>query len=156
MSANLKGFNAAEVEPQGSYDPIPAGWYDVMITDSEMKQTKSGSGEYLQLRLDVISGEHEGRVVFDRLNLVNDNTTAVEIAQRTLSAICRAVGVMTPQDSADLHDKPLRAKVAIRPAGNGYDASNEVKGYEAVTGAVKEKAPAPTPAASGSVPPWKK
>ena len=138
--SNLQGFDANEIEPQGSFDPIPAGWYTVMIVASEMKPTKNGSGEYLQLRLDIIDGEYEGRVIFDRLNLRNQNQTAVEIAQRQLSAICRAVGVMQPQDSSDLHDRPLRVKISIRPAGNGYDASNEIKGYEALEGAAKQPA----------------
>ena len=156
--ANLSGFNAAEVEPQGSFEPIPAGWYTAMITDSEFKATKNGNGEYLQLRLDVIEGEHEGRVLFDRLNLNNPNQTAVEIAQRQLSAICRAVGIMTPSDSADLHDKPLKVKVSIRPAGNGYEASNEIKAYESAEGA---GAPAPAQTGAGtsggaSKKPWQK
>jgi hypothetical protein len=149
MTGNLSGFNAENVEPQGSMEPIPAGWYVAMITESEMKPTKNGNGEYLQLRLDVVEGEHEGRVLFARLNLVNQNQTAVDIAQRELSAICRAVGVMQPQDSSDLHDKPMRVKVTIRPAGNGYDASNEVKGYEAAGGA---SAPASAPKANKK--PW--
>jgi hypothetical protein len=122
-------FNAEDVKPQDSFEPLPAGWYTAMITQSEMKPTKNGAGEYLQLRLDVIDGEYEGRVLFDRLNLRNENQTAVEIAQRQLSAICHAVGVLTPNDSTELHDKPLKVKVAIRPAGNGYEASNEVKAY---------------------------
>lgn len=155
MSGNLSGFNAENVEPQGNMEPVPAGWYNCMITESEMKPTKSGQGSYLQLRLDIIDGEHEGRVLFDRLNLDNPNQTAVEIAQRTLSAICRAVGVMQPQDSTDLHDKPLRVKAAVRPAGNGYDASNDVKGYEAANGATPKPA-ASAPADSGTVPPWKR
>ena len=156
MNGNLSGFNAQEVEPQSSFEPIPAGWYTAMITDSEFKPTKSGTGEYLQLRLDVIEGEHEGRVLFDRLNLNNPNQTAVEIAQRQLSAICRAVGVMTPQDSQDLHDKPLRVKVSIRPAGNGYEASNEVKAYEVVEGG-GQAATAQSGAAGGAAKkPWQK
>jgi len=153
---DLSGFNAEEVEPQGSFEPIPAGWYTAMITSSEMKPTKNGSGEYLQLRIDVIEGEHENRVLFDRLNLNNPNQTAVEIAQRQLSAICRAVGVMQPQDSADLHDKPLRVKVSIRPAGNGYEASNEVKAYEAVDGggAAKPAAKASNATGGATKKPW--
>jgi hypothetical protein len=125
-------FNAYEVEPQESFEPIPAGWYKVMITDSEMKDTKNGNGRYLQLRLDVIEGEHENRVLFERLNLENPNQTAVDIAQRTLSAICRAVGVMQPEDSSDLHDRPLMAKVSVRPASGGYEANNDIKAYSAV------------------------
>ena len=140
MNGNLSGFNAADVEPQGSFEPIPAGWYSAMITDSEFKATKNGNGEYLQLRLDVIEGEHEGRVLFDRLNLNNPSQTAVEIAQRQLSAICRAIGVMTPSDSSELHDRPLKVKVSIRPAGNGYEASNEIKAYDSAEGAANPSA----------------
>jgi len=131
MSADISGFNAEEVEPQDSFEPIPAGWYTCLITDSEMKATKNGQGEYLQLRLEVSEGDYENRVLFDRLNLSNPNQTAVEIAQRQLSAICRAVGVMQPKDSSDLHDVPLRVKISVRPASDGYDASNEVKAYDA-------------------------
>ncbi len=142
--ADLSGFNAESVEPQGDFEPIPAGWYIAMITQSEMKPTKTGDGEYLQLRLDIIEGEYENRVLFDRLNLKNPNQTAVEIAQRELSAICRAVGVMQPKDSSDLHDKPLRVKVAIRPAGNGYEASNEIKAYDAADTGQSKPAQQPT------------
>ena len=150
--ANLGNFNASEIEPQGSFEPIPAGWYTAMIVDSEMKATKNGTGEYLQLRLDIIDGDHQGRVLFDRLNLNNQNQTAVEIAQRQLSAICRAVGVMQPQDSSDLHDKPLRVKVTIRPAGNGYEASNEVKAYEPAQGGSAPAAGVAAPASGKK--PW--
>ena len=141
---NLQGFNAQEVEPQSSFDPIPAGEYTAMITDSEMKPTKNGAGEYLQLVFDICDGEHEGRKVFARLNLNNPNQTAVEIAQRELSAICHAVGVLTPNDSSDLHDKPMTIKVKIRQSP-GYDPQNEISAYKALggssgSGAAKPKA----------------
>ena len=128
---NLGNFNAEDVEPSTGFDPIPAGWYDAMIVDSEMRDTKAGTGQYLQLRLDVINGDYVNRVLFARLNLTNTNQTAVDIAQRELSAICRAVGVMSPQDSIDLHDKPIKIKVAIRPARDGFEANNDIKAYAA-------------------------
>jgi|SRR5690625_301478 len=140
---NLSGFNAHEVEPEQAFGPLPAGWYTAMIVDSTMKPTKAGTGEYLELRLDIIDGEHEGRVVFDRLNLNNPNSVAVEIAQRTLSSICHATGVMQPNDSSDLHNIPMQIKLAISPATDRYDASNDVKGYKpAGKGAPAPKAPA--------------
>lgn len=154
--SDLSGFNAEEVEPQGSFEPIPAGWYVCMITDSEMKPTKSGNGEYLQLRLDVIEGQYENRVIFDRLNLNNPNQTAVEIAQRQLSAICRAVGAMQPKDSSDLHDVPIRVKVSVRPASDGYDASNEVKAYEAAAAGPEHKPAAAAGGGGNSRKPWQK
>ena len=152
---NLNGFDANTVDPQESRDPIPAGWYKCAITASEEKPTKAMTGSYLQLDLQVIDGEHQGRKVFDRLNLNNPNQTAVEIAQRALSSICRSIGVMTPRESSELHDKPLMVKVAVKPADGTYDASNEVKEYAAADNV--QAAPAAAPAASGgSTPPWKR
>ena len=103
----------------------------------------------------MIDGEHQGRVIFTNLNLDNPNPKAVEIAQKDLAQICHAVGVMAPDDSTELHDKPLQAKVTIRPARDGYDAQNEVKGYRPMGGGVAPSAPA-APAAGGAKRPWEK
>ena len=149
----LAGFDASQVEPSTPREVIQAGWYKAVITKSEEKPTKAQTGSYLQLSLEIIEGEHQGRVISDRLNLNNPNATAVEIAQRTLSAICRAVGVMTPRNSEDLHDKPLMVKVKVKPADATYSASNEIDGYEAASGS---PAKASAPAAAASTPPWKK
>ena len=153
MTGNLSNlnFDATAVQPQESFEPIPAGWYDCMIVESEMKPTKSGTGQYLQLRLDVTEGQYANRVLFERLNLDNPNTTAVEIAQRTLSAICHATGVLQPRDSSDLHNIPLRVKVSVRPAGSGYEANNDIKGYESL-GGVKQAAPVKQPAKNAAQP----
>lgn len=105
--ANLNGFNAGDVDPNFSLDAVPAGKYVAVITDSEMKPTSKGTGHFLHLTFQVIEGEYAGRKIWTRLNLDNPSPTAVEIAKKELSAICRAVGVMEPRDSVDLHDIPL-------------------------------------------------
>ena len=81
-------FDASSVDPTMPFEVLPPGRYLVQIVTSEMRPTKDGAGQYLWLELDVLEGECQGRKLFDRLNLVNPNPTAVEIAQRTLSAIC--------------------------------------------------------------------
>lgn len=149
---NLNGFDANSVEPNASMDPLPAGWYKAVFTASEEKPTKAQTGSYLQLTAEVIEGEHHGRKIIERLNLNNPNSTAVEIAQRTLSGICRAIGVMTPRDSSDLHDKPFMVKVAVKPGSGDYGPNNEIKSYEGV-----RVGSAPAAASSGgATPPWKK
>ena len=76
-------FNAAAIEPQQSFDALPNGRYEVIITDSEMKETKAGTGAYLMLTMEVIGDtKHSGRKLWTRLNLVNPNATAVQIAER--------------------------------------------------------------------------
>ena len=104
--ADMKGFNANEVEP-ADFDALPSGKYLAMITESEMKPTSAGTGRYLQLTFQVLDGPCRNRRVWARLNLENPNAQAVQIARGELSAICRAVGVMTPKDSCELHNLPL-------------------------------------------------
>lgn len=129
MSGNLSGFDANNVQPNEGFTPLPAGEYDAIIVESEMKPTKDNAGKYLQLKLQILNGKFQNRTLFDRLNLVNKNETAVQIAKGTLSAICRAVNVLTPNDSSELHSKPLSIKVAIRNDQNG-NPQNEIKGYK--------------------------
>ena len=93
--ANLNGFNANNVDPATDFEPIPTGKYLAVITDSEMKPTKSGSGRYLELTFQVIDGPHKNRLLWSRLNLENPNELAMQIAQGELSAICRAVKALT-------------------------------------------------------------
>jgi hypothetical protein len=142
-------FDATHVDPTPRFDPIPAGDYPVIITESQFKYTKDNNGQYLELRLEVQSGEFAGRLVFDRLNLFNHNRQAVEIAQRQLSQICHAVGVMQITDSEQLHYKPLMAMVKVRAASGQYDASNEVKGYKPLPNA----APVMQPPRAAAAPP---
>ena len=82
-----------------------------------MKPTKAGGGELLEIELEILEGEYARRHLWDRLNLVNANQQAVEIAQRTLSAICHATGVLRVNDSEALHFKPMLVTVKVLPAG---------------------------------------
>jgi hypothetical protein len=142
-------FDARQVEPQQSFEPIPAGWYNMMIVDSEMKPTSNGQGAYLQLTLKVVDGQYAGRQVFDRLNLQNQNPVATEFAYRRLSAYCHATGVIQVQDSQQLHGIPLKARVSVRTDSTGqYDPSNEIKAVRHIndetgtTAAPAQQAPA--------------
>ena len=153
---DLNGFNALEVEPSTTFQPLPADWYKCVITETEERVTSKGDGSFLLLSIEVIDGDYSGRKVFDRLNLKNPNSTAVEIAQRSLSSICRAISVNSPKDSSELCDKPMMVKLAVKAASGDYEASNDVKGYEAVNSEASAQ-PAPSSASSngGSTPPWK-
>lgn len=162
--SDLRGFDAETIEPNDSFDPLPNGDYLCIITTSEMKPTKAGDGAYLELELQVIEGQYQGRKLWDRLNLNNVNDTAVKIAKGTLSAICRAVGVLQPKDSCELHDLPLVAKVACRKRDDTEELTNVVKGYKkrdaVATATFQPSAPTSrsvTPAQSpAGGPPWKR
>lgn len=151
--ANLGTFNAHEIDPATPFDPIPAGKYLAMIVASEMQATKAGDGSYLKLTFEVIDGEFKNRKLWTQLNLQNPNSQAVQIAKSELSAICRAVGVMQPKDSVELHNLPLVITVKCRKREDTGDIQNEIKGYTK-----KESgSPAPTsPMVNNSSAPWKR
>jgi hypothetical protein len=136
--ADLNGFDASQEEPAITFDALPAGWYDVIITESDMEATKAGDGKFLKLKLQVVGGQFDGRTLFDRLNLDNPNAVAVQIARGTLSSICRAVNILTPKDSSQLHNLPLQAKVAQKLYEG--EMRNEVKGYKPKGGATASAA----------------
>lgn len=156
--ANLNGFDANQVEPTGDFDPVPAGKYLAVITESEMKPTKSGSGNYLQLTFEIIDGPHKGRLLWARLNLDNPSATAVAIARAELSAICRAVGVLAPKDSVELHDLPLVIHVKCKKREDTGELTNEVKGYSPKASLNEQAVKPATPSANGkaTTPPWKR
>lgn len=135
-------FDATAVEPNQPFEVIPAGKYKVQIVASEIRATKNGEGQYLWMELEIIDGEYQGRKLWDRLNLWNNNQQAVDIAQRTLSAICHAVGELHVSDTETLHFKPMITTVRVKPADGQYSASNELRGYEAVAGGPAPAQPA--------------
>lgn len=144
-------FNANEVDPSTGFDPIPAGKYLAVVSESEMKATKSGNGQYLQLTFEVAEGPYKGRKLWDRLNIHNANKTAEQIAKSQLSALCRAVGVMEPRDSVELHNLPVAITVVQKTRSDTGEPSNEIKGYE------KRESLVGTPQqANGGTPPWRR
>jgi hypothetical protein len=128
--ATLNGFDANQVEPTTSFDPLPAGKYLAAITESVLKPIKTADGNYLELTFEVVEGEFRGRKVWDRLCVNHPNPMTVKIARGNLSAICRAVGVMQPKDSAELHNIPLLVSVKVKKRSDNDELSNEIKGYE--------------------------
>ncbi len=147
----LKGFDANAVEPASVVDPIPAGRYVAVITASEVKANKAGNGSYLQLTFQITEGEYKNRILWARLNLDNPNATAVKIARAELSAICRAVGVMAPNDSVELHDLPMVITVKCKKRNDSDEIANEIKGY-----AKKEAVPGKPAQAASDTPPWRR
>lgn len=123
-------FNANEVDPCFGFEPLPEGWYNATIVESEEKPTKAGNGKYLELRFEVFDGTYAGRSLWTRLNLENPSDRAVKIARAELSAICHAVGVMHPRDSNDLHNIPLRVKVEVTKRDDNGEPTNAIKKYE--------------------------
>lgn len=151
---DLNGFNANNYEDFDSFPVIPAGEYLAAIVQSQEKPTKAGDGaSFLELKFQILEGEHEGHPLWTRLNLKNPSREASQIAHRELATICRAVNVLTPTDSSELHDLPLLVTVAVEKRADTGAETNRIKGYHPKT-AGKSKVGTPVAAAKADKAPW--
>lgn len=149
--ANLNNFNANEVDSTSDFDPIPAGKYLAMITASQMKENKNKTGSYLELTFQVLDGEYKGRLLWARLSLTHSNEVTAKIARGHLSAICKAVGVLTPKDSVELHNLPLVINVKVKKRNDNDELTNDIKSFSA-----RQMTPAPVQQSKPGVAPWKR
>ena len=129
-------FNASQVQPDQGRFAIPAAWYNVMVDQTELKPTSQGEGLYLETRYKVLDGAYKDQTIYSRFNLKNSSAQAQEIGHKQLSALAHAVGVLMVQDSAQLHNIPLKVKVKVRAARDDYEESNEITAWKNINEAV--------------------
>lgn len=156
-------YNVNDLPQGNSYDPLPAGWYDVTITNAELATTKSG-GTMIKVRFDVTGPNYQGRVVFGNINIRNANPKAEEIGMQQLGDIARAIGLSQVSDTDQLIGGHLAIKLTIKQ-DDQYGPQNEIKGYKAMNGSapVMPSAPVtngqaaqPQAQKSAATPPWKR
>lgn len=143
----------------GSFDPLPAGNYLAEVFECEVKETKAGTGEYLQITWEIVDGPYKGRKIWDRLNIVNQNETAQRIGRERLNKLANIVGKPHLKDTDELYQCSATLRLVVREDPQ-YGASNDVKDYRAPEGfvpaPVKRAEPSSVKSGTGSVPPWKK
>lgn len=151
--------NSVDTTARPDFEPLPAGDYEVVITQSELRRNKANTGAYIAMTYQVVSGQYQNRLVFDNINIHNASAKAQEIGRQSLAKIGKAVGVSKIVDTASLHGRPFMVRVAVRPAdeARGFKAGNDVKDYFAVESATPAPAAVPPPApASNTTAPWKR
>lgn len=120
-------------QPISNYDPIPEGWYNAVINSAELKDTKAGTGKYLNIRYDITGATNAGRAVFGMITIQNHNIKAKEIGEQQLAELLRAIGLSKVSDTDELLGHPLSIKVGISQR-EGYEARNDVKGFKSLKG----------------------
>lgn len=167
-----RAISAVKLEEIDNYDPIPAGTYNAKITKVEVKDTKAGTGKYLNVSLQITGPSYQGRMVFDIINVQNPSQTAVDIGIATMKKIAVAIGETTIQDTDQMIGADVEIKVKVKN-DKEFGPKNVVKDYKPVgsspTGSPTNKptnrsvangfnrsAPTPPPPSeTGSVtPPW--
>lgn len=173
--AELRNLDMNDAQELGEgFRIVPPGEYQLYIESSDIKNTKKGDGQYLELISVVVDEEYKGAKIFTRLNLWNNSQQAVDIAKSQLRALCEAiVGQPFVNDSSMLHSRPFFAlidNVAMNKDDPNSKRSNELifrKGsirsinsnvvpVQAAVSQKQQEAKAETVKAGVGKPPWKK
>lgn len=147
-------FDAAAVDTS-SHDIIPNGIYEAVVSASEIKPNKAGTGKGLNLTFDILSDPARGRKVWTWINIQHARPEAQRIGQEELARLCRAVGITRLTDSEQLHNIPLLITVGV---DRNDPTRNTVVRFSAKP-ASSSATPAPAPSASSAAPasgaaPW--
>jgi hypothetical protein len=145
-------FDVASVERRpSSFDPLPAGDYPVTVSKIEAKKTRDEQSVQANVELTVDDGDHRGRKIWTRITLRTIRTDEkgqqmLDIGKRQSAELADACGV-TGMSLSPCVGAQIVVKLKVRPAANGYDASNDVVAFKARAGAAPVAA-ASKPAAS--------
>lgn len=130
MASIANSYNPDAV-PSSGYKPLPAGEYEMEIVESEYVPGAKGTGMVLKCKAQVVGGDFDERPFYINYNLENQNETAQEIGQRDFAGLRRAIGVLSPEDSEELHFHRFRVKIGVQE-GTGANVIKEYQFSEAL------------------------
>lgn len=169
MNNVFNGVNWQEVQPAAAgRETFSEGWSQVVIADSVGKENNQKSGFGLTLYLKGVSGENNGKIIDDFINVFHSTPKAQEIGQRQFSAYCHATGEFKPVDNhaSNLREKPFWVKTILeedsftndkgevvkttRSRVKDWDTNNGTKHGATASGNASAPAPATPPATNAA------
>lgn len=137
MAKLPKSFTADGPE-MGTFDALPKDRYPMQVIESEVKPTKKAKeakdpslGQLAVFKWEVIAGEYKGRTVYNQINIVNENPQAVEIGNKELTSMCKALGLEGMEDTEETHGIPCYVELGVEEDAKGkYPDKNVFKKYE--------------------------
>ena len=139
------------------FEPIPAGKYTVRGDATDLKPTKNGTGQYIEVEFVVLGPRFQGRKLFGRHNIVNNSAESMRIGRQQVKSLMVAGGMSQEQinrfnDTDQLLGLTVNARVEIDEGSGQYSPQNRIKGYEKATSITLPPADAfaaPMPAGGG-------
>ena len=120
-------------ETGGGFDLLPQGKYLVQVAEAEVKETKAGTGEYINVQFEVLQpAEYEGRKLWELFNIKNPSARAVEIGLGQLKHFLRVAGHPDPAKLGSVDDLVgLKALARVKVKSDAtYGESNVVSAFD--------------------------
>jgi hypothetical protein len=147
-------FDTDQEEGTNPPELIPPGKYAAEIEDAHVQRTKNGAGQMVCLRLRIVEGEHENRVVFDNILIQHTSADAQKFGRQKFKDVCFALNI-TGQvtDLEVLKYKKLSIRVGVAKDKNGeYPDRNRITRFDLY---IAPWNPPPKQAAAAKAPPPK-
>lgn len=149
-------FNTSEYEDVNlDYEVIPEGDYEMMLEESELKETSTG-GMLISAQFQILGPSHAGRKVWTNFNIENRSEKAQKIGRAQVAMLMRACGKPNSNDTDDIVNIPFIGSVDIEAGTGGYKDKNIVTGFHPKDGApvanTAPKAAAPAPSRPAPAP----
>jgi len=119
MAQLLKRFTPVAFASTDEFIPMSVGKHEVVISSSDVKENKSGTGGYLQLNL---VDKSDGSRMAYRLNLYHASEKTADIANQKLSELLHVMGLGSDgiTDSAELHNIPFIVEIGMQKNSEEY------------------------------------
>lgn len=163
--ASLQGLYSEQDEPARGFDIMPKGWVEAMIMESDTKTTMVDGFEKVRTTLvyQILDQrpEYKGRKHWHGLNFKNPNQQTMDIARGQFSSIRKAVNILAPKDSTELHGLPHLILIGQRMNKDKGEMENVINDWKPKAGAPvagapvisqAQTAPMPVPAGAGAAP----
>lgn len=123
-------YDLREVKKQNSFELIPNGTYLARVMSAELRDTKAGTGKYINCTIVIVGGEFDGRRLWERFNVENPNPQAVEIGMQQLKSMMLASGLAEEKcvikDVTDLEGMSFGIVVGVK------EDQNVIKRFESM------------------------
>ena len=157
INQDLSDIGEEDMGGGGGWTAWPQGDYRMMITGSEYKATKAGTGMMLVLEMACLEASRQGVKKTCWLVLQHPKADTMRIAKARLKELAIATNHPTPDqvdESSDLHNKPFLAFITKKRSddpkyGDDQGFANDFAGFKSCEGS----APAQAPPHSNSPPP---
>ena len=125
----MKLFDLTKVQDseERSFEVMPAGIYDLIVTNATLNPTNSGDGKYIKAEFTILSGEYKKRKVWMNFNIENPSQKAVDFGLKQLKDLALSAG-KNPSHVDDLETMmglEVRAMIKITESEK-YGKKNEI------------------------------
>ena len=156
-----KSDEVEDEKPFGEKVLFPAGEYIGVAVKTDVKDTKTGTGRFVEIEWQIVDGVKKGSIYIDRMNVENHTPVAQRMARGSYKSLQKALKFRDEQmyETSNIHHIPVKLAIRQYESKSSGKMENGVSYYPA-DGSIPVPSPAapPPPSAepSAAKKPWQK